>query len=75
VGWAYREGAKPAHAYLHQMGLWDLEPGAGGLERVPTLLVSAYRELVASGAAAAGRSRAARRWSPRQSPIRELPNT
>jgi len=55
IGWAYREGAKPAHDYLQPMGLWDLAPSASGLERVRTPLVDAYRELVAGGSAAVGR--------------------
>ncbi|HEU4427252.1 MAG TPA: family 1 glycosylhydrolase [Myxococcota bacterium] len=55
VGWAYREGKKPVHDYLHPMGLWDLVPGERGLERVRTPLVDAYRELVSGGAAAVGR--------------------
>jgi beta-glucosidase/6-phospho-beta-glucosidase/beta-galactosidase len=49
VTWAYREGRKPPHDYLKQMGLWDLQPGATGLERVATPLVARYRELAASG--------------------------
>jgi beta-glucosidase/6-phospho-beta-glucosidase/beta-galactosidase len=54
VTWAYREGTKPAEAYLRQMGLWNLEPGAHGLERVRTPLVERFRELVAGGSAFAG---------------------
>jgi hypothetical protein len=54
VTWAYREGRKPPHAYLKQMGLWDLQPGATGLERVATPLVARYRELAASGTQAVG---------------------
>jgi beta-glucosidase len=54
VTWGYREGHKAPHHYLRQMGLWDLQPGPGGLERVPTVLVERYRELVAGGSAAVG---------------------
>jgi hypothetical protein len=54
VTWAYREGTKPAEAYLRQMGLWNLEPGAHGLERVRTPLVERFRELVAGDSAFAG---------------------
>lgn len=49
VTWGYREGRKPPRDYLKQMGLWDLAPGAAGLERVRTLLVDRYREIVAAG--------------------------
>jgi hypothetical protein len=54
VTWAYREGRKGADDYLKQMGLWDLRPGPGGLERVRTELVDRYRRLVAGGAEAVG---------------------
>ena len=54
VTWGYREGKRPPHEYLKQMGLWDLRPSPDGLERVPTPLVDRFRELVAQGAAAAG---------------------
>jgi beta-glucosidase/6-phospho-beta-glucosidase/beta-galactosidase len=54
VTWAYREGRKPPHDYLRQMGLWELRPTASGLERVRTALVDRYRELVARGAADVG---------------------
>jgi beta-glucosidase len=54
VTWGYREGRKPPRDYLKQMGLWDLEAGERGLERVRTPLVDRYRELAASGAAAVG---------------------
>ncbi|HXW10981.1 MAG TPA: family 1 glycosylhydrolase [Steroidobacteraceae bacterium] len=56
VTWGYREGRKPAHDYLRQMGLWDLRADdEGRLARVPTVLVDRYRELVAGGAGAVGR--------------------
>jgi beta-glucosidase len=54
VTWGYREGRKPPHDYLKQMGLWDIRPSPGGLERVPTELVARYRELVLGGADAVG---------------------
>jgi beta-glucosidase len=50
VTWGYREGHKSPDQYLKQMGLWDLQSDANGLERVPTSLVDRYRELVAGGA-------------------------
>ncbi len=50
VTWGYREGEKPANAYLKQMGLWDLRSTTSGLERIETPLVERYRELVAEGA-------------------------
>src|SRR5690606_20300246 len=54
VSWGYREGHKAPEDYLRQMGLWDLRPGATGLERVPTALVERYRNLAAGGAQAVG---------------------
>lgn len=54
VTWGYREGRKPPHEYLKQMGLWNLRPSENGLERVRTVLVDRYRELVAGGAAPVG---------------------
>ena len=50
VTWGYREGRKATHEYLKQMGLWDLRSDDGALERVRTLLVDRYRDLVATGA-------------------------
>jgi beta-glucosidase/6-phospho-beta-glucosidase/beta-galactosidase len=54
VTWAYREGRKPPGDYLKQMGLWDLQPGVNGLERVHTMLVDRFREIVAPGSRKAG---------------------
>lgn len=54
VTWGYREGRKAPEDYLRQMGLWDLRPSGGGLERVETELVDRYRELAASGAQSVG---------------------
>jgi hypothetical protein len=54
VTWGYREGRKAPHEYLTQMGLWDLRPGDRGLERVRTVLVDRYCELVASGVGRVG---------------------
>lgn len=54
VTWGYREGRKPPHDYIRQMGLWDLAATPAGFERVPTPLVERYRRLVAGGAAAVG---------------------
>jgi hypothetical protein len=52
VAWAYRQGSLPAHRYLLQMGLWDLDER---LRRVRTPLVDAYRALVSAGSDAVGR--------------------
>lgn len=52
VTWAYRQGNKEPAEYLKQMGLWNLTPT---LERIPTSLVSAFREHCARGAEAVGR--------------------
>jgi hypothetical protein len=57
VKWACRQGTRPPHEYLEQMGLWDLAPDASDactLRRVHTPLVDAYRELAESGGAAVG---------------------
>lgn len=55
VAWAYRQGGRAIEQHLEQMGLWNLEPTpGGGLRRVETPLVAAYRELTAGGASAAG---------------------
>ncbi len=55
VTWAYREGRRPLHDHLLQMGLWDLDPDPrGNLARIETPLVEAYRRLVAGGAEAVG---------------------
>jgi beta-glucosidase/6-phospho-beta-glucosidase/beta-galactosidase len=51
VTWAYRQGTRPAAYYLKQMGLWDLD---SELKRIPTTLVSAYRDLVRRGTESAG---------------------
>ncbi len=55
VTWGYREGTKPPHDYIRQMGLWDLKAGPAGFERVPTPLAARFRQLVAGGASAVGR--------------------
>ena len=62
VAWAYRQGRREPHAYLAQMGLWDIDPSsATRLDRVPTQLVGAFRSYAEGGTAAvgplAGRSR------------------
>jgi beta-glucosidase len=49
VTWAYRNGSKDESDYLLHMGLWDLRPGRGGLERVPTPAVDMYKRVVAAG--------------------------
>jgi beta-glucosidase len=54
VTWGYREGKKGPDEYLKQMGLWDLNPGPSGLERVSTILVDRYREIVAGGSTFVG---------------------
>ena len=50
VTWGYREGTKPPHEYLRQMGLWDLQPSGRGLERVRTPLVDQFRDLMSQEA-------------------------
>jgi hypothetical protein len=56
VQWAYRQGDRPPHLYLEQMGLWDLAASTDGqLRRVHTPMVDAYRQLVARGPDAVGR--------------------
>lgn len=55
VTWAYRQGLRPLHDHLLQMGLWDLDPDPSGrLDRTETPLVDAYRRLTSGGAAAVG---------------------
>lgn len=55
ITWAYRQGNLPPERYLNQMGLWDLaRSGDGKLERVPTLLVPLFRDLVAHGTDSVG---------------------
>jgi beta-glucosidase len=48
VSWPYRVGSLPLEAYLIQMGLWDLKPENGRLERIRTPLVDQYRAYVAA---------------------------
>ena len=58
VTWAYRQGLRPLHDHLLQMGLWNLDPDPSGrLDRVETPLVDAYRRLTSGGAARWVRSR------------------
>ncbi len=55
VTWPYRQGLRPLHDHLLQMGLWDLDPDPSGrLDRIETPLVEAYRRLTSGGAAAVG---------------------
>jgi beta-glucosidase len=55
VAWAYRQGRRPASAYLAQMGLWDIDPEpSAGMRRVRTSLVDSYRRLAAGGVAPVG---------------------
>lgn len=56
ITWGYREGKKEPAEYIKQMGLWDLVPQHGSLERVSTELVARYQELVSSGATAVNAS-------------------
>ncbi len=51
VTWAWRQGRRDVAQHLLQMGLWDLD---GGLERVATPLVDAYRGLARSGVSRVG---------------------
>lgn len=55
VTWAYRQGLRPLHDHLLQMGLWDLDPDPSGrLDRIETPLVEAYRRLTFGGAKTVG---------------------
>lgn len=55
VTWAWRQGRRPLHDYLLQMGLWDLDADPQrDLARVETPLVAAYRSLVQGGADSVG---------------------
>lgn len=55
VAWAYRQGGRPVHAHLEQMGLWNLEASPDGdLRRVRTSLVDSYQALAAGGSRAVG---------------------
>jgi hypothetical protein len=55
VTWAYRQGLRPLHDHLLQMGLWNLDPDPlGRLDRVETPLVDAFRRLISGGADAVG---------------------
>lgn len=55
VTWAWRQGLRPLHDHLLQMGLWDLDPDPrGDLARIETPMVGAYRALVESGAERVG---------------------
>jgi beta-glucosidase/6-phospho-beta-glucosidase/beta-galactosidase len=48
ISWPYRVGTQPLENYLIQMGLWELLPSDGRLERVRTPLVDRYRRYIAS---------------------------
>jgi beta-glucosidase len=52
ISWTYRQGRRPLEDYLVPMGLWKLDPKT--LDRTPTPLVDAYRDLVAGGIEAVG---------------------
>ena len=52
VAWAYQHSQAPLARFVVPMGLWGLNPDT--LERRPTPLVAAYRELARAGAGAAG---------------------
>ncbi|MGJ0506964.1 MAG: family 1 glycosylhydrolase [Methylocystis sp.] len=55
VTWAWRQGRRPLHDHLLQMGLWNLDPDPlGDLARIETPLVGAYRDLVRRGAEGVG---------------------
>ena len=57
VAWSWRQGRQPVGKHLVQMGLWDLD---AELNRRPTAMVEAYRDVVAAGVAQVGALRAAR---------------
>ncbi len=52
ISWTYRQGRRPLEDYLVPMGLWQLDPTT--LDRNPTPLVEAYRDLVAGDIQAVG---------------------
>ena len=52
VSWTYRQGRRPLEDYLVPMGLWQLDSKT--MDRTPTPLVDAYRDLVAGGIEAVG---------------------
>ena len=52
VAWAYQHSQAPLGRFVVPMGLWGLDPDT--LDRTPTPLVDAYRDLARSGAEAAG---------------------
>lgn len=55
VTWAWRQGRRPLHDHLLQMGLWDLDPDpVNELARVETPMVGAYRDLVLRGTESVG---------------------
>ena len=51
VTWAWRQGHRTVAEHLLQMGLWDLDPG---LNRIPTALVEAYRNIASLDATPVG---------------------
>lgn len=53
VAWAYRQGRRAMETSVLQMGLWDLDCGAG-CRRVRTAVVDAYARTVACGAELVG---------------------
>lgn len=58
VAWSWRQGRRPVAKHLVQMGLWDLD---AELNRRPTAMVEAYRDVVAAGVAQVGALRTAHR--------------
>jgi len=46
IGWDYRPGRRPIHAYRADMGLWDFGPSEDGRPYVETLLATRFREQV-----------------------------
>lgn len=52
VTWAWRQGHRSVADHLMQMGLWDLDPQ---LNRIPTPLVEAYRQMTRQGSSVPGR--------------------
>jgi beta-glucosidase len=54
VAWSYRQGRRAIETSVLQMGLWDLDCGAGR-RRVRTAVVDAFARTVAQGAQLVGR--------------------
>lgn len=50
VAWNYRNSRRDISEYLYHIGLWDLELGPTGLERIKTPVVDAFQCAILTGA-------------------------